>query len=132
MANALNVTFLGYSGAGDPLDLITGFNGVLVFDVISPAEVANSFIFCDRPTPCCFWIRGDAIDWVVVAGDMYLEMEKILCEKSLVKRHGVYLNSTIDNNIEGKYFFWSCLFIEVYLIKKYIKTMVWFSLTDWK
>lgn len=75
VANALNVTFLGYSGAGDPLDLITGFNGVLVFDVISPADVANSFSFCDRPTPCCFWIRGDAIEWAVAAGEMYLKVE---------------------------------------------------------
>lgn len=67
------MTFLGYSGAGDPRDLITGFNGSLAFDVISPADVANSFSFCDRPTPCCFWIRGDAVGGDVVAGDMYLK-----------------------------------------------------------
>lgn len=51
VAKALNVTFLGNSGPGEPRVLITGFNGCRGFSDRSPAEAANSRRRCEKPLP---------------------------------------------------------------------------------
>lgn len=49
VANALNVTFLGNSGPGDPRVFMTGFNGVRGFSDNSPADAANSLKRWENP-----------------------------------------------------------------------------------
>lgn len=49
VAKALNVTFLGNSGPGEPRVLITGFRGCRGFNDSRPADAANSFRRCEKP-----------------------------------------------------------------------------------
>ena len=49
VAKALNVTFLGNSGPGEPRVLITGFKGGRGFSESKPAEAANSLRRCEKP-----------------------------------------------------------------------------------
>lgn len=51
VAKALNVTFLGNSGPGEPRVLMTGFSGWRGFSDRSPAEAANSRRRCENPLP---------------------------------------------------------------------------------
>lgn len=76
VANSLNVTRLGNSGAGDCelFVLMTGLRGVWRGFASKPADVASSRSFCDKPLCGLFGVVITCGSWL---GVMYLKKNKI-------------------------------------------------------